>query len=368
MRIGIDAKWFFEGPPSGRVVVRALVRELLSRNTDHDWFIFTDRASKEVFPYVRERVQVIPVWAGNNLLSNLVAVPRAAVALDLDVTLYQNFVAPWGAGQRTGFVYDVIFASHPQYYTWKERLYFAPLRLLSRRADRVCTISDAERERMLRLGYADADRLDSVPLGVDSSFQPIESFDASRIADTRRRLGLPREFILFVGRLNFRKNVGGLVRALPLRSGRPLPCIVVGEKDWKSDDPEQLAYELGIADRVRFLGGLTFDDLVQTYAMAHVFCFPSFEEGFGLPALEAMASNVPVVTSGTAALREVCADAATFCDPSDPASIARALDSVIDDPRRAAHMRLAGVERARNFTWESAARRLLTMLEVSVQK
>jgi len=365
MRIGFDAKWFFDGPPSGRVVVRALVRELLNLPTPHEWFIFTDRDASAAFPYARDGVHVVPIWARNNLLSNVCAMPRAAVALNLDVILYQNFVAPWGSARRTGLVYDVIFASHPQYYTWRERLYFAPLRILAGRADRLCTISDSERHRMLRMHYGDASRLDVVPLGVDPAFRPIARHDTAQVAELRQRLSLPRRFILFVGRLNARKNVSGLVRALKLRSGPQIPCVIVGERDWMADDPRRLAEELGLSDSVHFLGALSFEDLVLIYAMADVFCFPSFEEGFGLPALESMASAVPVVASNVAALQEVCGEAAEYCDPGDAASIARALDVVIGDTGRAERMRHAGIARAQQFTWRAGAMHLLTMLEAS---
>lgn len=366
MRLGIDAKWFRVGPPSGRVVVRALVRELLQLDSSHTWVVFVDEAASNDFPFSRPGVEVIPVWAGNNFASNLFVLPSAARRARVDVLLSQNFVAPWGVRRRTGLVYDVIFDSHPQFYTWKERLYFSPLRMLSRTADRLCTISAAERDRMLRLRYGHVGHIDVAPLGVDSGFRPASAHSPAALEELRNRLGLPDRFVLFVGRLNARKNVRGLVRALPLRSGPRLPCVVVGESDWKDDDPRKLASELGLGDEVRFVGGLSLGDLQLVYALATAFCFPSFEEGFGLPALEAMASGVPVVASAIPALREVCGPDAVFCDPTDPASIARALDALAADEGLSAKLRRRGIDRASTFTWRRTAECVLQMMEAAV--
>jgi len=133
----------------------------------------------------------------------------------------------------------------------------------------------------------------------------------------------------------------------------------VGAPDGKASDPAALIRRHKLGDRVIRLGRVRDEDLPALYALAHVFCFVSFEEGFGLPALEAMASGVPVLVSERPVFREVCADAALFVDPADPAAIASALSRLLRNPAALASFRETGPRRAALFTWERAASRLL---------
>lgn len=363
MRIGFDAKWFFSGPPSGRIVVRALLRALLTRETRHEWIVFTDAAATEPFPYSGPSIKVVPVWARNNLVANVSVLPRAAQALGADVVLYQNFSAPWGRARGVALIYDVLFASHPEYYTARERLYFAPMRMLAKRADRLCTISESERARMLRYGYGRPGHIDVMPLGVDDSFNPASMQAPADLERVCRTFSLPARFILFVGRLNARKNLPGLLRALSLMGVNDVPCVVVGSADWKGDRSIAMVTELGLSERVRFIGSPSSEDLALIYAMASVFCFPSFEEGFGLPALEAMASGCPVVVSDRPSLREVCGDAAVYADPGDPHAIATQLDRLLSNSAVSRDLADRGLRRAAGFTWARAADELTACLE-----
>ena len=121
------------------------------------------------------------------------------------------------------------------------------------------------------------------------------------------------------------------------------------------------ARSTGVAQRVRFVGPLDIADdrLRVLFAAAAVFCFPSLEESFGLPPLEAMASGTPVIVSNVAALVEVCGDAAIYADTTNPHAIADAIDELMRDATRREEMRHAGLVRARSFTWKRSAERLL---------
>jgi len=279
--------------------------------------------------------------------------------MGLDVVIFQNFVPVWAHFARVAFVYDVIFESNPEYYTWRERLYFRPLKLLSRRAERICTLSAAEKARIVRYKYGRPEVIDIVPLGVDQRFKPREAQDPSFLAELARRLHLPSRFLLFVGRLNIRKNLLNLLKAIALLRDQQIPLVIVGARDWKMFDIDGLIDSLGIRVRVMFTGSLPEEDLRGVYALATVFCFPSFEEGFGVPPIEAMASGIPVVVSDRSSLPEICGSAGTYADPYQAAAIARAIDSLLGDPVLAARKRAEGLERARAFTWEASTQALL---------
>lgn len=363
LKIGIDAKWYFRGPPSGRRVVRNLVKHTLAAPGGDEIHVFTDRDFREspldvaIAPGRRHHV-----WAGNNQLSNLAIVPRVADRLALDAVVYQNFV-PLRAHRhaRVAMVYDAIFETHPQFFTPLERMYFAPLPYLTRNADRVCTGSHSERARLAALGYAHPDRIDVVPNGVDGVFLAVQTGDDER-RELLRHFQLPERFVLFVGRVTARKNLGALVAAIALLD-EPIHLVVAGAADDTVSGLLALIRENAMAKRVHAIGAVDDPTLRALYSAATVFCFPSFDEGFGLPPLEAMALGAPCVVSDIAVLREVCGDAAYYADPADPASLAQALHAAMVEPD--AGKRSAGIARAAGYRWEAAAAALLACVRAT---
>ena len=123
--------------------------------------------------------------------------------------------------------------------------------------------------------------------------------------------------------------------------------------------------ELGIRDDVVFVGGVPLDETVRFYQAADVFAYPSFNETFGLPILEAMACGCPVVTSDTSAMPETAGGAAVLCDPGDPASIARAITEAIGGRDR---LRDAGLRRAGQFTWGATAASTLDVYREAAER
>lgn len=369
MKIGIEAKWLFDGPPSGQRVVASLVRSLADVAVDHELHLFLDARSRgEPVPADIPERQRHYVWAKNNQLANVFVVPRAADRAGLDAVVYQNFVPPPSQARhaRVAFVHDVIFESHPEFFTRRERLYFKPLRYLTHRADRVCTVSGCERSRLVRFGYATPDRVDVVPNGVDEAFVPREHLpgvESERVLD---RFDAPERFVLYVGRLNARKNVAALVRAVAHFTSPDLQLLIAGAADATSEDLAGIAAASGVADRVRLLGRVNDADLRVLYSAATVFCFPSLDEGFGLCPLEAMASGTPAVVSNAPVMVETCGDAAVYVDPRDPKAIASAIDALIADAARHTELRYAGLARARTFNWNDSARRLLASVQAAV--
>ena len=370
MKIGIEAKWLYRGPPSGQRVVRNLLRGLADISHDDELHLFLDaRARNEPLPIDIPSSRCHYVWAGNNQLANVFLVPRIADRLGLDAVVYQNFTPPRAAARhaRVAFVNDVIFESHPEFFTRRERLYFKPLRYLTSNADRVCTLSNAERARLVRYRYAAAERVDIVPIAVEDTFAPREHLPRTTIEELLEKLAVPDQFVLYAGRLNVRKNVATLIRSMSHVRTPGIELLVVGAPDATSADFTAVARACGVEDRVRFLGPLEDAELSVLYAMASVFCFPSFDEGFGLPPLEAMASGTPAVVSNAPAIVETCGDAAVYIDPHDPIAIARAIDALIADSSRHTELRYAGIARARSYSWNDAAHRLLGSVHAAVR-
>lgn len=367
MKIGIDAKWFYTGNPSGRVVVRNLIKHLIEMETEHDLYLFLNRREKgNFFPYTNPRVHLIYVWGGNNQLSNLFVLPILALHLKLDVVVYQYFSPLWSHAKKIAFIHDIIFVTHPQFFTFTERVYLNSMRILGRLAHRICTVSENERKRIEQCGLSSFENIDVVHNGVDEVYRRLILHDVNRIEEVKSKYDLPGEFLLYVGRLNERKNIRNLLRAIPLLKNKNIPLVIVGNYDWKMFDLEEEINRLDIAGRVIRAGFVVDEDLPVLFALAKIFCFISFEEGFGLPALEAMASGVPVVVANTSSLPEVCGEAGNYTDPHDPDSIAAVIGQLLDDCELFEVKRMLGLERAALFTWKKSAEALMRSIQKTV--
>jgi glycosyltransferase involved in cell wall biosynthesis len=357
MRIGIDAKSIYNGPVSTRIVLQNLLPELFRLYPDVDWVVFLDKKDKgKKLPFEGANIRAVYVWAGMNQLSNLFVLPRYCKRLGLDLVVYQTFPALTPGTASIAFIHDVLFRDFPQFFTWKERLYFATMPFLTRRATRVIATTSFVASDLVRYHYVkESARIDIVPLGVSPVFKPLAAWDPAVLREIKDRLSLPDRFLLFVGRLNVRKNLENLLKAVPQLTDTDIPLVVVGKADWKEPELEALLAEPAIGRRVLMIGGVTDSDLPGVYALCTIFCFPSFAEGFGLPPLEAMASGVPVVLAERTSLPEVCGEAGTYAAPEDAGAIAKAIDRLLGDERLYAEKRTAGLERAGQFTWTGTA-------------
>jgi glycosyltransferase involved in cell wall biosynthesis len=206
-----------------------------------------------------------------------------------------------------------------------------------RSADRVMCPSEVVLSDLIELGF-DPDRLRVVPWGVDR----IDVTDAD-VARVRAAHRLPERFVLFVGTLEPRKNLDRLAVAVS-RLADPIPLVVVGAAGWGAP-PNVDGLDC------RLLGFVPAADLAPLYSLASAFAYPSLEEGFGLPVLEAMAQGAPVVTSRGTATEEVAGGAAVLVDALDVDSIAAGLDRALAN--RGPWSTLA-LERADMFSWTAA--------------
>ena len=168
-----------------------------------------------------------------------------------------------------------------------------------------------------------------------------------------------------MGSLEPGKNRGRLLQAFGRLRARGLEhtLAVAGQRAWRFEGEEPLAGRLGLADAVRFLGYVPPADLPALYSAADLFVFPSLYEGFGLPALEALACGTPVVTSSVSALPEVVGDAALQVDPLDVEALAEAMERLLRDDGLRADLRERGLRRAEEFSWERTARQTLAVYE-----
>ena len=357
MKIGIDAKWLFTGHISGKLFIQNILPELFALHPEIEWHIFLDKRNKDLtFPFKNDNIIIHYIWGKLNMLSNLFILPGYAKRLQLDAVLFQTFFMRKGKFKSVVFIHDILFKNYPQFFTWKERLYFKPLKWITSSADRIITTTEFVKEELVRFHYAKPHQpIDLAPSGVTSIFKPYYQHDGAFLELVKDKYKLPASYLLFAGRLNARKNIRGLIGSLHLLEDKNIPLVIVGEENWKAPEINELLSQKEIKERIIFTGFVTEDELAAIYAMAKAFCFPSFAEGFGLPPLEAMASGIPVVVSETTSMPEVCRHAALFVDPGNPKSIAEKINSLLENKTLYEQKKREGLEWSRQYTWKRTA-------------
>ncbi|MGI6380010.1 MAG: glycosyltransferase family 4 protein [Anaerolineae bacterium] len=231
----------------------------------------------------------------------------------------------------------------------------------ARRADAILADSHSTREDVIELLDVAPERVHVIYAGVDERFAPQP---AEAVREVTSRHGLRTPYLLAVGTLQPRKNYPILMQAfaaLRKRASLPHTLAIVGGRGWLTEEIDATIARLGLEDQVQLLGFAPDADLPALYTGASLLAFPSLYEGFGLPALEAMACGTPVVGSTAPSLPEVCGDAALLVDPTDATGLADALERVLIDEELAHTLVSRGRRRAAQFRWEDAAANLLSV-------
>jgi len=257
-------------------------------------------------------------------------------------------------------LHDTAYLLFPKYHLLQNRVYLTLMmpRFLAR-ADAVIAVSENTRRDALRFYRLDPAKVHVIPEGVEPRFQP--ETDLQRRVEIKKRYNLPDRFILCVSTIEPRKNLPLLLEAYAaLRPRCPeVGLVMAGGKGWLYESFFERLRSLGLENQVTLTDYVPEADLPGLINCAEVFAYPSKFEGFGLPPLEAMACGVPVVCSNASSLPEVVGDAGILLPPDDVRGWTEALTRLLTDPTLYADLRARGLDRAGQFSWETAARRTL---------
>ena len=371
MRIGIDATALpAELYGAGNYIVN-LIQALARVDSANDLVVFTKPFHAPLFQSL-ERVRVEHITLPMRTLRiawEQMLLPQLIRQHKLDVFHSPHYTMPFAAPCATIVTFhDMTFFLYPQAHLLYKRSFFRMIIPISaRRARAVIAISESTRQDILRWTKISPTKVFGVPYGIGSNFRPEKN--PAVLDALRRKYNLPTEFLLYVGNLEPRKNLPTLLQAFArlVKQGLPHDLVLAGSRGWKDNQVFATCKELGLSQRVCFIGFVPQSELPALYSACSAFVYPSIYEGFGLPVLEAMACGALVVTSNVSSMPEVAGDAGILIDPHNVDNLMKALHQVLTDKELRATLPSKAIARASLFSWERAAKETLAVYERAVQ-
>lgn len=357
----------------GKYVVE-LVNRVTKIDKENKYLIYVSNENKHFFNLTSKNVNIqqVPKIFSNpslRIIWEQLILPFSLWRNSIDVYHALGFVLPLFLKQKIISVVtiaDMTFFSHPQHHTRMKQVYFKCMIPQSlRRAKKVITISDNTKKDIINVININANKIKTIYLGVDARFYPQEKETVNAILE-KYKIASP--YILFVGMLEPRKNVEGLLQAFAmLKDKRKHNLIIVGKKGWRYEELFKLAQEEGIRNDVVFAGYVPDEDLPGLYAGATCFVYPSFYEGFGIPIVEAMACGCPVITSNNSSMQEIAGDAAVLVDPYNKEEIKDAIGSIINNKGLRGEKQRKGLINATKFQWNFMAEETIKVYKNTIQ-
>ena len=355
-------------PSGGRTAVLELFRTLFAREPGWRYLVLVSKREREFDQFPSVKQYVIPFR--NRLLERLwiqIVVGFLGLARRVDIVHFARTMGGFARPAKSVItIFDLTTLRHPELHSRAAVWFWRHIQArFMRWADQLVAISQDVKDDLVREFLLSPDKIDVVYCAPKSVFEdPVE---AHSLEDVRRKYQLPQRYMLFVGMLAKKKNLSTLIRALHvLKQGNTLhyPLVMAGRRYRQSDDVAifDLIRSLGVESHVQYIGSVEDEELPALYGGAEVFIFPSLDEGFGIPCLEAMKCRVPVVAARSGAIPEVVGDAALLVDdPTSAHALAESIRRVLSDSSLRQDLITKGVARVEQFSWPHLADRLLVL-------
>jgi glycosyltransferase involved in cell wall biosynthesis len=372
MRIGIDATPLPKEPVGAGTYIIHLIRALACWRAEHE--ASKDELEFFIFAHQSGRAQInVPASPGVNWI--ILPEKHPAHRMIWEQTTLPILVSHWRINLLHSLHYtrpiilpcasvvtfhDMTFFIYPNLHTRIKRTFFPlAIRFSARQSQALIATSESTRRDSIRLLNIPAHKIITVPNGISEEFRPIS--DVAQLEGCRRKYRLPKEFILYVGLIEPRKNLPLLLRAYARlsREGNCPSLVITGRFGWRYEDVARQLDALNLNDRVHFTGYLPTQDLPMVYNLAQIFVYPSIYEGFGFPPLEAMSCGTPVIATSVSAMVDHIGDAGILVPPQNEDALLEAMVRLLGDRELQENLSIRGRERSSNFTWKRTAQETL---------
>jgi glycosyltransferase involved in cell wall biosynthesis len=349
MRIAIDVHSVGAQASGNETYYRQLIQELGADQSDNQYTLFYmhSDALTAVGPDPRFAFIRVPT---NPIARICFSLPRKLRQIKPDIFHCQYIQPPFIGVPSVVTIHDLAFEHFPEFFHPLEAIRMKTLvRWTAQRADHIVTVSEFSANDIAQCYRVPRDRISVTYPAASDRFHPRDKHECQEYLG--RTYGIDAPFILYVGRLQARKNLPRLIEAYARakQNGVTEKLVLVGKSDFHAEHIVSKVRDLGLESSVVFPGYVSHKDLPLFYNAAEVFVFPSFFEGFGLPVLESIASGLPTITSRGSSLEEVAGNAALLIDPAETNSIAAALERVLGDPELRRNLSESGLRRSAEF-------------------
>lgn len=353
-KIGLDARLTFYRDGGISTYIRRLIQAFEQQNTNLDLKIFQSRKANQ---QLSNRFDYAKLWTPAHHRIERLVLSAELFPHQLDIFHSPDFIAPIrGAKRHVITVHDLTFLHYPQYLTADSRRYYTnQIAASCHHADAILAVSEATKSDLMSMLNVPENKITIQPHGAGEQYRPMTSAETEKV---RAELHIPHAYILHVGTWEPRKNIIGLLKAYKmLLDSLPdaPPVLLVGRKGWLFEKSQAEIEALGINEHIIWRDTVTDAQLPAVYNMATMLVSPSFYEGFGMPALEAMACGIVPIVSNRSSLPEVVGDVGLLVNPDEPETIAEAMHKTLTDSAWYGAQSQAAIKRASQFTWERSA-------------
>ena len=339
-----------------------LLHHLASAATGDEIVVVSNREVETALPLPRGVTVMTARRPAPRMVWMQTGAPAALKDAGADVAHFTNGMVPMRSPVPTVVtIHDMSLRLYPRYHPARRVLLNAPLaQFAARHAGAIVTVSETAKRDIVRIYKLDPARVHVVHEAAAPSFRRVT--DPAALDRVRARYQLADRIILYVGTIEPRKNLPKLIEAFAARKRAgdlPHHLVCVGPYGWLSRGLEERIRRTKVSHAIQFTGYVPFEDLPALYSLAEMFVYPSMYEGFGLPVVEAMACGAPVITGRAAALAEVGGDAVEHVESLEVDALGDAMARLARDPAKRAQLSSKALARARQFSWERAARETL---------
>ena len=364
MRMGLFVPSVGRNDGGPETYERRLVEHILTTDTpvDFDVFCFSQNA-RDQFAHVSTDARFHILQPASRILSLTLGLPNSLKKSGVDLYHAALYPPPFSPVPYVFTMHDVSMFTNPEFYPLSIRARLNPLirRGLAKARSILC-ISEHCRQTTAEYFGIPLERMTVVHHGIDPKMIAVPKVDAREFV--KEHYALHREYLLYIGKLEARKNIVRLIEAfaqLIQETDYEGDLVLAGKRYWDLHGIDETLERLGIADRVRELGYVPDSHLAPLYSASRAFVFPSLWEGFGFPVLEAMSCGTPVIASSVSSIPEIAGDAAVLVDPMSTESIAAGIAKVLESETFSDELIERGKAQAAKFCWKNTARETIDL-------
>ncbi len=377
MRIGIDIRCLMQPNYSGVAEYTSnLLKNLFNLDKNNQYLLFYN---------ARQNVEYnLPKFNYPNVKFKGFKYPNKLFNLSLKVLRYPkidnllehtdiffipnlNFIALSKKCQKIITIHDLSYEISPHFFSHKRQWWHKIInpRQLIANCDKIIAVSQNTKNDLINLYKIPDTKIKVINSGIDQQLYKKIEKDDYHFAEITKRYQLPKQFIFFLGTLEPRKNVESLIEAFNQLKKRPefknLELVLAGEKGWHYQNIFKLIEKSPYKKQIKYLGYIPKAEKPYLYNLAELFIFPSYYEGFGLPALEAQACGTPIIASLNSSFPEILADSAFLVASDNLTELSQAISQVLSQPELKQNLIHKGFENAKRFSWAKTAEQTLKL-------